>query len=558
MKYSVGLGLGVVGFLAALVGHGGCLPSSQASQCASDGDCRSLGFTGYICNDQKVCQAPQTPVADDSGVLANECTTNDECVLKNGSRPSLCRKLPSVPNTCIPLQSDDCPVVFGPWQDPNAVYVGSIFEPNDPNMPYALLYKQFAQATDLAFNDINSAGGIPGGVLGARRPFVHLHCNNTDKAYVQLAESVKVPAVLFATEITGQPFIPYATRNHVATICEICYINWRKQVIGGGGDGSLAFGTLQNVDQLVPLVVYKVNEWEQIIRTQRAMPAAQQLKVLMVSSDYIGSLYYGDLISKTMTFNGKSVTDNGTNFMRITWTSPLGTGVPDLATAATQAAAFAPDLIVVSAPTETNNFVPLLESKWGTTPKPMWLASLSQFRSSLPDSVVGMNEDLRKRIQGVKMLPTAYELNPRAPELVAFNSRYALLFPGQTAPALTYSLDAAYLTAYAIAAAGPKPLGIITGTDVAQAIPRVTTAGGQAFLTEPGAIPNVLAAVANGPIKLNGLFSPLNINVNDGSMPTDVGGYCVARKPDGTPYLTFTSQTYHYLTKTVTGTFDCP
>lgn len=560
MKRSFWGSLSVCGLGAAIFVMQACTSSSAASQCSTDGDCLALGFTSYACGVDGVCKPSQTAVAGgDAGGFTDECTTNQECAVKNGQRPAICRKDPNVPTKCVPLQTDDCPVVYGPWEDPKAIYFAS-FAPISPKLDaaYVAFYQSEGRQMDVAVNDFNGAGGLPG--TSGRRPLVHLTCNSGAAGYSHAANVVKVPAAIIPTE-TELAWLPIAKSHNIATFCSLCVGNIRAEAVAGGVDGSLSFGLLQAFDYVAPMYPYKMTQFEAQVRAARALQPSQPIKVAILGGDDAGSLYMVNAIQKILTFNNKTLTQNtaDNNYKLITMATPLAGGtLPDPAVVASQIAAFAPDIVLPLTPgADWAYMLTTIETAWTAAYRPLWVAPLTAFPDRL-DQLIGTDENLRKRIIGIKMLPTTNELSLNTtPQITSYVSRYNQVHPGETPLSILYDYDAVYLMAYAIAASGQRPFDALSGSDIATALPKVTT-GATHFETVPSSITSALVSLATGPIKLDGLYTSLSFDYSDGSIPTDTGTWCVSKAADGTFSLKFTSEVFHWDTKTVTGTFDCP
>lgn len=137
----------------------------------------------------------------DAGADAGACATNQQCVDRGAGEPYRCR--PS-DHTCVALPTDECPLVYGTPEDPNAIFVGA-FAPLSPTVPEdnAVVWAHRLALEELSGDNV---GGLPGGPGGARRPLVMVVCNNdstvVDKALSHLADDIEVPALL-ATLLPG-------------------------------------------------------------------------------------------------------------------------------------------------------------------------------------------------------------------------------------------------------------------------------------------------------------------------------------------------------------------
>jgi hypothetical protein len=109
---------------------------------------------------------------------AGQCITNEDC--GDPSMTYICRA-----HKCVALKSEDCLVLLGKWNDPNAFIFGAYayYNPNNPAM------SQPIYNYDLAIKELNDPGGLPdinalndaGGLLdggGTRHPLAAVVCNN--------------------------------------------------------------------------------------------------------------------------------------------------------------------------------------------------------------------------------------------------------------------------------------------------------------------------------------------------------------------------------------------
>lgn len=519
------------------------LLNGSADQCATDADCQG----GWTCGPQGVCVEPARIVTgdDDAG---DTCVTHDECVARNGQRPAIC---PSPGGQCLNIVTDDCPEVVGKYRDPNAIFVASFFPTNFPNGDLNAFFQAQLDSIDLAFSEIDSTvTGLPNGGASTRRPLVSLHCNPTPNGMTHAADVVKVPAAFVANEAVGIPFFAnFASRNNIWVGCPMCVWDFRK-VNAGTGDVSLAFGILSNFGYQIPLMVKKTRDVETKIRADRGISDSTPLKLVNIVNGYIGSSNFADEFERQRTSVG-TVT-----FVRKQY--------PDATTTEVNFPAFVdevvleqPALITMSALFEqVTVLIPLIEQKWPAgIPRPHYILNASGWSAALP-GVIGDNEDLRQRVLGVKPTPLVTEFNEVKG---AFDARYTAKFPRQ-APPYTYAYDGAYALAMAITAASPTPGGKVNGADIVRGIPRINTPPpAPEFLVGPSNLGAALASLANGPIKLTGIFSPLNFDMTTGAVPIDSCVFCVGHYPDmSLGLIPVAGETYDWATQTPQGTFSCP
>jgi hypothetical protein len=95
------------------------------------------------------------------------CVKNSDC----GQDQTVCRA-----GACVPLQTDECIVVRGQWDDPNALIFGAYAtEPMGAPETSQAIYNY-----ELALNEFNAVGGLPDG-QGTMHPLAAVICNNDPK-----------------------------------------------------------------------------------------------------------------------------------------------------------------------------------------------------------------------------------------------------------------------------------------------------------------------------------------------------------------------------------------
>jgi hypothetical protein len=98
---------------------------------------------------------------------AGQCTRNSDC----GQDFTLCRA-----RTCLALRSEECLLVRGNWNDPNAFIFGAYAtEPMAAPETSQAIYNY-----ELALNEFNAVGGLPDG-NGNNHPLAAVICNNDPK-----------------------------------------------------------------------------------------------------------------------------------------------------------------------------------------------------------------------------------------------------------------------------------------------------------------------------------------------------------------------------------------
>jgi hypothetical protein len=295
-----------------------------------------------------------------SGGKANSngaCETNADCSVRASDEPSRCR--PS-DHSCVPLRSDACPLVYGPAQDPNALFFGS-FAPLDPVIPEE---NSIIWSERLALDDFNGdrLGGLPG-PHNSRRPLVMLVCDNSDAAIEpaldHLVNDVQVPAML-ATLKPGDLRRAYEkyVKDDVFYLSPISV----NEVVAREPDDGHIWALLGQPSDYVPTYVALLNLTETYLRAKYSDLAQAQLRVALVTTEQAFDSELAQMLLPALRFNGMSPVDNGDSFLSVT----IGSD-PNFVDLAERVGQFEPD-IIISAASEaflvTGGLQEELESDW--------------------------------------------------------------------------------------------------------------------------------------------------------------------------------------------------
>lgn len=296
-------------------------------QCEIPEDC--AGFVDNATQDvhciQGICQyeylnptttGPSTSTTGSAGAGGQpECTENDDCIEKNFGNPAICRD-----DKCIPLDTDQCPVVLGAGDNnenvkaPKQPFIfGALANLGDPVLDATPAIANF----DFAINEVNrrTKGGYSW--AGARRPFIAVVCSSdaTDvpAGMQHLVKILDVPGII-STQTEDQLLAMFengdygARRNNVFTLsttyadstltnAEVDPNALLWHVLGDGVDQAAAYKPL-------------VAQAERYLRAERGIPEDEDIRVVMVVSEDPYNTDVAGVITSTVRFNDRSVVQN--------------------------------------------------------------------------------------------------------------------------------------------------------------------------------------------------------------------------------------------------------
>jgi hypothetical protein len=497
-----------------------------------------------------------------------ECTTNQECVDRT-KMFARCRS----DHTCVALQSNECLDVYGPYADPNALYVGA-FAVVDPDNPGA---SDTALAMKLAVDELNDAGGLPGGPDGKGRPLVLNVCTNDESAapnaislgMKHLAEDVQVPALiamLQPDDLTSalQQELDKALffLNPVATVRSLTD---KGTVRGGGAKGDVLLWTLLGQpSDYAPAYGLLLRDLEKQVRSERGLMESEQLKVALVNTTDKFSSELRFYLFQSLVFNGQSAANEQSidNYREYSL-DPAGVlseeTLDDLAS-------FAPDIVISAAGdvmTAPDGVIPRLEggATWTSSkPRPYYLLSpyngttdaknsLQMVVSNAVNDSSNPEPDAARRYLGVNAAPPL----DRSLEN-AFETRYNAAFPAQkgNGPNVDNYYDAVYYLAYAMYAGDS-----LTGPGIAHGMKRLIA--GASFDDGPAddAIGKIFSALdANDSISLDTTLGPSDaFDPVTGVRPVTPGVFCFTFNASLT--LRPNALRYDPANEEFTGTYPC-
>ncbi|HEY5956947.1 MAG TPA: hypothetical protein VIV60_10360, partial [Polyangiaceae bacterium] len=337
-------------------GNGGVGSTSGAGGTSGAGTSGVGGIGGVTANGGAAGMAMVVSTAGAAGASAVEgCTSNAECVASHMGEPYACL---SPGKSCVPLKTEACPLVFGDYQHENAVYFGAFL-----NVPAAAPLSQMSTLNvRLGVDEFNgSVGGLPGGPLGKLRPLVGIVCRNDltliETGATHLIDELGVPAVLSHLPSANNKrfFVDHAIDKQILvmnpgfadnTLTSISTAGLFWHVIGDIRDVGPAY---------VPLLA----------RIEHYLAPSEPLRVAMLVSKRYAEESIANTITPSLRFNGKSVTENGSNFFSVSVTALADDPAADYAPTNASLLAFRPHVVIALTREEfVSKILPAVEGGW--------------------------------------------------------------------------------------------------------------------------------------------------------------------------------------------------
>lgn len=462
------------------------------------------------------------------------CTSTEQCVADNLDEPYIC---PEPGAECVALKTPECPLVFGDFNDNDALVVGAFL-----NLPAsAPLSQMSALNVKLAIEEFNgSMGGLPGGPLGKLRPLVMVACRNDADLMTSAAEhligEVGVPAILahLPSAEMKDLFVDHALPSGTFVINPGFADNSLTSLSTQG----LFWHVIGDIRDVAPTYVPLLQRVEAYLRPG----LTGDLRVAMVvaeryAEESIANTMVGDLV-----FNGKSVSENGDNFFSAGVTALADDPTADYSTVNAALLDFAPSVIIAITRDEfASRILPVVEQSWpnttGAPPRPFYVIptalsgnlDLLEFVSITSDGAT--SADKISRIVGVAPA-SAEDMTLYEQFLVRFRTEYPAF---ENAGGFENFYDAVYLLADAMYAAGSVPE--ITGADIARGMQRVVAESGVTIDIGPTHIADGFSALATGgTIRLNGTMGPANFDPGVGARRGSGSVYCFLEQDDAVTF----------------------
>jgi ABC-type branched-subunit amino acid transport system substrate-binding protein len=550
--------------IAIVIAAGGCslLVDTNADPCRTDGDCRRAGS---VCTPEHLCMAPadagapdvttsdasDTLDANDADTCTDQaCCSTGQCRALHGGEPYAC---PSPGHACVPLKTESCSRLIGAYDDPNAVVIGIVGLLSGAS---ASTQNAMIDIVDLAFSELQLATlGLPAPAGSPARPLAAVACDElTDPDQKHLLDELHVPAIVgLGTSGYTVGLTPRLVASGTFFMCANC----GSPALTSLDDHELVWRTEPSIPDMAMAMATYFPELEAKVRAADSIDASTPIKVAVLSNRVFIFSSATDKFVGNVSYNGKTPLANGANFFRVDYDDP-NTAIVDLQAIANQVAAYAPNIIVLSGAEELPATVmPAIESAWGASPRPFYVAHSGISTDSLYTFVAG-DPTRRARLRWFDWVTPAESQSVFASYAIREQARHPEQDPSENSNAY----DAAYATIYALAAVDPA--APLTGAAIAQAVPRLVPPAPTTVAIGPSDLPDAFASLRKGSaIDLVGVFTDLDFDgqgdvhgdsalacMAEGSTPVDAGA------PVYVQY--YTQRVYSTATGQLSGIDDCP
>jgi ABC-type branched-subunit amino acid transport system substrate-binding protein len=468
-----------------------------------------------------------------------ECKAHADCQDPDGM--TAC----TLDGRCVPLESEQCRLVAGDLEAPDAIVIGSLFSLTGAQ---AMTNLPRAQSVQLAVEELNAVGGVPG-TGPATRPLVLVQCDeiaDLDAAANHLVNELKVPAIVGPN--VSQDVITVSQKYSIKGGTVLITPTAVASSISDLEDNDLTWQFIPSDEARAPLMVKQINELEDLLRGER--PDRNIRLSIIHRNDALGT---GTRVSlNDLPFNGMSLADNLSPNVAAVTIEPYGAS--DMArqmAIVDRQLNFAPDIVVMAGLAEavTQIMVPL-EQRWTGNARPYYVLIDSL---KVPEllAAVSMNDDLRKRVRGTGIVPTA-----RSSQVFeAFQVGYRTRFPDSpsTISGMGPSYDAGYAIAYALAATRDMP---VSGASVAMGLRKLGGPGNG----EPTEIQStkILSAFSQltslKSLDALGTFAPLKFDAKGAPTVGRVEVWCIAS--GSTAQFASSRRAYDIATRRLDGMYE--
>ncbi len=566
----------IIACSAALTACTLLLNSNVEEQCSTDADCVARGpaFVGSVCTPQQVCTSPnaKTDGGDNDAPDQSGCTSNKECIERNGNQPYMCRK---ADKRCVSLLSKTCDRIYAQKADlesDEAVYVGFMSVGRTGNTASVGLQEE--AGAELAQREIaRGTAGLPPSSAGrSRRPLVLISCDelaDSPESVAYLVDELRVPAILGPA--LSNNFIA-ATATTIAKDVLLMSTTASSPLIAGLDKKGLVYSVNPSDALAAEAWVKYLSEIEPRLKTE--VTGGGPLKVMVIQrGDGLGIGMVNVINSKIRFNNGMTAAQNDQagNFKVFNYGDPFDkVNNPNPEQKYNQAAIaiadFKPHFVIGAGTSEIPEHIltKLEQDLWTVDAyRPFYIgvrgletpALMALMQASEDDA--GSKRSFRKRIvtTGFGAVGSTVFAN--------FQLRYKAEFPDPAVPPpgqyAAQAYDSVYLLAFAIAGAGEEPLtgsrisaGLLKTQPAQPAVPKIDVG--------PDSVSNAFIDLANGKqLDINGASGPLDIDQASGVVTTDVQLRCLNLDGSGKPIGWKDSGRYlSTASGELTGTMNCP
>jgi hypothetical protein len=412
-----------------------------------------------------------------------ECETHKDC-FELYPEDSVLDPMACVKGTCVPLKSDDCPVLlplgddmYNALQSTDAIILGGFAV-----IPTGLIGNG-TRNYNLALTELaNETNGVYAGGI-KRRQIVMVVCNPN----FEVTSDVLNPVNHLANDLDVKGIVASMPPEQVQYVWEEVLAEkevflmlplWSDQPLASVSDEGLIWSMLAGAKQLSVSLQPLLDLTETHVRNLGEVTSGDDLKVGLIT--VTGDRFLDDMsdhFTDHVSFNGALAKDNDMTTFRAVNVDTTG----DNSAALLAMRDFAPHVIVGSLNREVlDSVIPGIESTWDTAtggqPRPFYLLSADVYNAATMDEVITADTSaddgkvpLQQRILGIGW-PAALDQTNYDLYQSRFLAEYSLSAPGQE-----NFYDAASYLMYAVAAA-TSPLDgkaiafgmnrIISGSDI--------------------------------------------------------------------------------------------
>ena len=527
-----------VAMVASAIAFAACtlVTARTNGQCHDDSECRARGpsFASTRCSATGTCEVVTLPEAGQ--VVSGPCQNNKDCNV------SLGKQARCASGQCVALTNDNCTVVDGDATDPNAIFLGVMTPLTGANAPYG--QNQYAVVKAGAAEWASQLSG-----QANTHSFVTISCDelpDPSGTSTFLASQVQVAAIfgpiydadfaqaVFAASLNGTFLIgPRVDDPNFSTF---------------QGAGHTVWSFAPNRKLQVAYFQNLINILEPSVKATFSISG--DMKVAMVIASDPSTTNFVNAVESTLTFNTKTIAQNGSNYVRVPVALDFTTANSYTA-AVTALVSAAPDLVIVPQEFDLVQFVRAVNTGW-TGPKfPRFLFLTED--PAVDVEVLGINERFAGKLDMTTWQRTPQEMS----NATAFAVGYRTVTNNDPAGYSEYLYDSFYESAYAMQAA------LDANGDRAFALDPSTYASAIAGFNAPGTLLSV------GPTNVSQVLSDIS-----GKVDVDLDGASGSLQFDpatGTPIansvlncikasatsVTSSGVTFDGKTGTPTGTYSC-
>jgi ABC-type branched-subunit amino acid transport system substrate-binding protein len=426
---------------------------------------------------------------------------------------------------CVALASGDCTVAARPEDvtDDRTMWIGAMFAKDGP---MAHDFDGAMRDVELGRRDfVEVTSGLPGPRPGdPPRPIGLVECNDaTDPARAarHLVLDLRLPAVIGfsrSKEVADLAAMLFNPQRVVAFASNTAAM--LSAIPAPPGEPRMVWRTTLSSSMRIHVLTALVRDvLEPELRARKEVGRDEPIRVAFLNVDNTTGVSNTDAVVTSLRFNGKSVADNGEDFVQL-----LVSDGKDRQAEAERIlpalARFAPHVVLDGGTGAA--IIPLLETALAGKVRPRYaLGSVDV------DPITGARDPLLAR--RVFDVDTTSSTTASA----KFDLRYAAVFDPTTSPTQVVTggpYDAFYALAYALVALGDAPA---TGPAIARALARLAGPG-PSIDVGPGGIYAATAALQRGgAIDLEGTTTFLDFDETTGDPTVDFAIYCVKAGRDG-------------------------